>query len=110
MLIDSHTHLNFQAYDDDRAEVIDHCQQAKMALINVGAAFDSSQKAVELAQQNKNFYASIGLHPIHVLDEEFKIADYQKLIDSNPEKVIAIGETGLDYFHNQDTKEKQEEI
>ena len=110
MLVDSHTHLNFKAYDDDLPEVINRCQQAKMALINVGAALDSSQKAIALANENKNFYASIGLHPIHVLDEEFKVEDYQKLIDENPGKIIAIGETGFDYFHNPDIKEKQKEI
>ena len=110
MLIDSHTHLNFQAYDDDLQEVIDRCQSEKMALINVGAAFDTSQKAVQLAQGNNNFYASIGLHPIHVMDEEFKIADYKNLIDNNPGKIAAIGETGLDYFHNQDIQVKQKEI
>ena len=110
MLIDSHTHLNFQAYDDDLQEVIDRCQSEKMALINVGAALDSSQNAVQLANENENFYASIGLHPIHVEDEEFKPDDYQELINNNPEKVIAVGETGLDYFHNSKLKTKQEEI
>jgi TatD DNase family protein len=99
MLIDSHTHLNFQAYDDDLAEVIDRCQQAEMALINVGAALDSSKKAVILANDHKNFYASIGLHPIHVFDEDFQEEDYQKLIDDNGDKIVAMGESGLDYFH-----------
>ena len=110
MLVDSHTHLNFKAYDDDLSEVISRCQQVKMALINVGAALESSQKAVKLAQENQNFYASIGLHPIHVDDEEFNLEDYQNLINNNPNKIVAMGESGLDYFHNQETKEKQVEI
>lgn len=97
MLIDSHCHLNFQAYSEDLEEVIQRCNQADMKLINVGAAFSTSQKAVELSRNN-NFYASIGLHPIHVYDEEFKVEDYQGLIDSN-NKIVAMGETGFDYYH-----------
>ncbi len=99
MLIDSHCHLNFQAYNDDREEVIKRCHAAGMRLINVGAALATSQGAVKLAQENNNFYASIGLHPIHVYDEEFKAVDYQQLIDNNPGKVVALGETGFDYYH-----------
>ena len=106
MLIDSHTHLNFKAYDDDLAEVIDRCQKAGMVLINVGAALDSSQKAVELAKQNKNFYASIGLHPVHVFDEKFNVSYYQKLINNNQREIVAIGECGLDYYHFNEAKEK----
>jgi len=99
MLIDTHAHLNFQAYDQDLAEVIQRCHQAEMKIINVGAALDTSQKAIELAKQENNFYAAIALHPIHVYDEEFEIINYQKLIDQHPKQVVAIGETGLDYFH-----------
>ncbi len=95
MLIDTHAHLNFNAYNSDRDEVIKRCQERGMAIINVGAQFESSQRAVELSKNN-NFYASIGLHPIHVYDEDFSIFKYQALID---EKVVAMGETGFDYYH-----------
>ncbi len=98
MLVDSHAHLNFKAYKDDLSEVIDRCHQADMKVINVGAAFDTSVRAIELNKE-KNFYASIGLHPIHVDDEEFDTAKYQELIDKN-KKIIAIGETGFDYWHS----------
>ena len=50
MLFDSHTHLNFQAYDEDRDEVILRCQNFPMTLINIGAAYATSLKAVELAK------------------------------------------------------------
>ncbi|MBT4349230.1 TatD family hydrolase [bacterium] len=110
MLVDSHCHLNFKAYKDDLSEVIGRCHQADMKLINVGAAFDTSLKAVELTSE-KNFYASIGLHPIHVFDEEFDVAKYQELINNN-QKIIAIGETGFDYWHMtpQEGKAKQQEV
>jgi len=96
MLIDTHTHLNFKAYDADRESVIERCGQKSMSVINVGAQFNTSKLAVELSGKHDFLYAAIGLHPIHVFDEEFKPADYQKLIN---QKVIAIGETGLDFWH-----------
>lgn len=99
MLIDSHCHLNFKAYKDDLSEVIGRCRQANMKVINVGAALDTSKRAVELAKENEELYASLGLHPIHVYDEEFVVDDYQKIIDKNKSEVVAIGETGIDYFH-----------
>lgn len=98
MLVDSHSHLNFKAFNDDRPVVIARCREAGMKVVNVGAAYATSEKAVEIAD-GRNFYAALGLHPIHVFDEEFKVADYQKLIEENPGKVVAMGETGFDYYH-----------
>lgn len=102
MLVDSHCHLNFKAYQNDLSAVIGRCQQAQMKVINVGAALATSQKAVELTKHD-NLYAALGLHPIHVYDEEFNLPDYQKLINN---KVVAIGETGLDYYHLQEALQK----
>ena len=106
MLFDSHTHLNFSAYDEDRDEVILRCQKFPMTLVNIGAAYETSLKAVELAKNNENFYASLGLHPIHVFDEEFVEEKYQQLITDNKNKVVAMGETGLDYYHFNEVEEK----
>ncbi len=96
MLIDTHAHLNFEAYDKDRDEVIARCQERKMAVINVGAQLETSRIAIGLADNYGLLYASVGLHPIHVFDEEFNFSDYQGLIR---EKVVAIGETGFDFYH-----------
>ncbi len=98
MLFDSHSHLNFQAFNEDREEVVARCKNADMLVVNVGAAYDTSKKAVEIAD-GQNFYAALGLHPIHVFDEEFDIEVYQELIDKNPGKIVAMGETGFDYYH-----------
>jgi TatD DNase family protein len=95
MLIDTHAHLNFEAYDQDRGDVIKRCLDYPMAVINIGSQYDTSRQAVQLSKNN-NFYNAVGLHPIHVDDEDFKIKDYQKLIN---QKTVAIGETGFDYFH-----------
>jgi len=116
MLIDSHAHIDFEAYHEDREEVIKRCQDKGMRVINVGAQHDTSKFAVELAQQYDFLYATIGLHPIHVYDEEFNIDEYQKLIDGN-KRVVAIGECGFDYFYIKESdkdfaevKAKQKEV
>lgn len=106
MLVDSHAHLNFQAYKDDLSEVIGRCLQEKMKVINIGAAYDSSLKAVNLSLAEPSFYSTIGLHPIHVFDEEFNEENYQDLIHSSKGRVVAMGETGFDYYHLQESLDK----
>ena len=98
MLFDSHSHLNFKAFDEDREQVMLRCKEAGMFVVNVGAAFDTSEKAVAIAD-GQNFYAALGLHPIHVFDEEFALDKFQALIDQHPGKIVAMGETGFDYYH-----------
>ncbi|MBD3238339.1 MAG: YchF/TatD family DNA exonuclease [Candidatus Moranbacteria bacterium] len=98
-LIDSHAHLSFQAYGSNRREVIDEALEQKIWFIGIGSNFQTSRQAVELAQDySLGVYASIGVHPIHVYNEDF---DRDCLLDlaRNNEKVVAIGETGLDYYH-----------
>ncbi|HNV96900.1 MAG TPA: TatD family hydrolase [bacterium] len=106
MLIDTHAHLNFKAFKNDLEDVYKRCEDAEMSVINVGAQFGTSKRAVEITKY-KNFYASLGLHPIHVFDEDFIIEDYRKLIN---EKTVAIGETGLDYFHSPKSEENNKPI
>lgn len=121
MLVDTHAHLNFKAYNEDRPEVIQRCADLAMKVVNVGAAIDTSRSAVDLALEYDFLYASIGLHPIHVFDEEFRQADYQTLIHRGANKLVAMGESGFDYHHLpeilakgaksiEDIKKKQEEI
>lgn len=99
MLFDSHTHLNFQAFDSDRDAVIARCREAGMLVMNVGAAIATSRSAVQLARAHEFCYASVGLHPIHVYDEEFESVAYQALIDESEGRVKAVGECGIDYWH-----------
>ena len=102
MLMDTHAHLNFKAYEADRAEVIQRCLAKPMAVINVGTQFKTSQEAVELTRQHDNFYAAVGLHPIHVFDESFNPGKYQALVN---DKIVAVGEAGFDFWHFKHLKE-----
>lgn len=102
MLVDTHAHLNFQAFENDFEEVLRQAQDEGVEkIINVGANLNSSQKAVDMAQKYGWLYASVGIHPHHA-EETLKNLSTEELknkleqLAKNP-KVVAIGETGLDY-------------
>jgi TatD DNase family protein len=95
-LIDTHCHLNFDEFENDREEIIGRCLDKDIWIINVGADLETSKKAVEIAEKyKKGVYASVALHPHNVSKEKFNIKKFKELA-KNP-KVVAIGETGLDY-------------
>jgi TatD DNase family protein len=111
MLIDSHAHLSFSAFNDDREEVIKRCEQKQMKVINIGSQLPTSVGAIKIAQENDSMSAVIGIHPIHIGDcekdpleaKEHKEIDLEndfkeivKLVDDD--QVVGVGETGLDYF------------
>ncbi len=126
MIIDTHSHLNFKAYDADRGEVIKRTQVAGGVCIDVGTKYETSQHAIELAEKNEGIYAAIGMHPIHIktdlmklhmdldegdfapLGEVFDKEKYRELAKSK--KVVAIGEVGLDYYYKPKGTTKKEEF
>ncbi len=131
-LIDSHCHLNFSSFKDDYKEIIADCLNKEIGIINIGSQIDTSKRALKIANEYPNdpIYASIGLHPVHLsqteVDEEevkfrsreevFDENKYQEILDEDKnKKIIAIGEIGLDYFHqpttnkNLDWKELQKQ-
>ncbi len=105
-IIDSHAHLNFSDFDKDRDTILDSTLDSGTWVINVGSNFETSRKAVEIAQRHsQGVYAAVGVHPIHVLDEGSSREAMLDLIQNN-ENVVAIGEIGLDYFHLESEKGK----
>jgi TatD DNase family protein len=116
-LIDSHCHLQFNAFNQDRLEVINRMRQENISGIIIGGNYEESQQAIALAEK-ENFFASIGLHPIHVEEINDNSQGVVKAEKFEKEKFIeflknpivkAIGECGLDYFHLQDENKKQEQ-
>lgn len=96
MLIDTHAHLNFKAFENDLEKVIGKAKEAGVEkIINVGANLDSSKKAIELASLYPNLYATAGIHPHHADIGGEPIKNIDLLIKND--KVVAIGEIGLDY-------------
>ena len=97
MLIDTHAHLDYTDYDPDRADVIARAADAGVTeIISIGTRIDSSTRAVELAENFPNIWATVGIHPCEV-DEapEDAVDRLRALAQSN--RVVAIGEIGLDY-------------
>jgi len=109
---DAHAHIQFPQFDADREAVIEAMRAQEVGALLVGCDFPSSQKAVELAEQHEDFYASVGLHPNHEADEWFEEKKYLELAQST--KVVAIGECGLDYYRPTDItpelKQKQKNL
>lgn len=126
MIIDTHSHLSFKGYDKDREEVILRTQKEGVVCVDVGTKYETSQRAIELAEKNKGIYATVGMHPIHIktdllklrldpeegaftpLGEDFDKEKYKELAISS-KKVIAIGEIGLDYYYKPKSKLKREQ-
>ena len=115
-LIDTHAHLNFNAFKKDWKQVIAKSLQNNLEIMNVGTNYQTSKKAIEIAEQYETgIYATIGLHPIHLKNgfiklktdpeegnfiaqtEDFNKEKYKELAQSK--KVKAVGEIGLDYYY-----------
>lgn len=110
-MIDSHCHLNFNAFKDDWREVLKRSFEHGIThIINVGSNYKTSERAVNIAKEFSQCSAAIGLHPIHVAEEEIDLQKYYSLILENTRLVKAIGETGLDYFHQPADFEKQKDV
>ena len=109
-LIDSHCHLTDEAFDDDRLFILNDLSNFGIrGIINPATNLSDSKMAIELAEEYDNFYAMAGIHPEEVDDiTEKDLEELEKLAQN--EKVIAIGEIGLDYYWTDDNKKKQKEI
>jgi TatD DNase family protein len=97
MLIDTHAHLDYTDYDPDRAEVIARATAADVTeIISIGTRIDSSARAVELAENFPNIWATVGIHPCEVNEApEDAVERLRALAKSS--RVVAVGEIGLDY-------------
>jgi TatD DNase family protein len=95
--IDIHSHLNFPDYDADKEAVLARMAETETGTIVVGTDFESSKRAVELAEQHDNIWACIGVHPVDDPKVSFNKEKFAELVKSK--KVVAIGECGLDFYH-----------
>ncbi len=110
MIVDTHAHLDFPDYKADLESVLSRAKEAGVGyIINVGTNLASSEKSIALAERYDAMYASIGVHP----HDASKISDqnWQTLeaLATKP-KVVAVGETGLDYYRNRSPREDQQRL
>ncbi|MFH0827400.1 MAG: TatD family hydrolase [Candidatus Omnitrophota bacterium] len=106
-LIDTHCHLDFPEFDADREEVIARAkEQGIEAMVNIGSSLKATERSLQLAKQYDFIYATAGIHP-HEADK-FSSKDEQTFLEFlKQEKVVAVGEIGLDYFKNYSRPENQ---
>lgn len=98
-LVDTHTHLDDRAFDADRPQVIARAVQSGVAMIAVGVDLASSEAAVSLAAQYQNVYAAVGVHPHEAATLTLPVLARLRELCRQP-KVVAVGETGLDWYRN----------
>jgi TatD DNase family protein len=108
-LVDTHCHIHFEDYKLDPDEVIREANAAHVTrLICVGCTLEDSETGVDFVQTRDNCWASIGLHPHEgavYADNPDTLERFAKL--ATKPKVVAIGETGLDYYYNHSPKRHQ---
>ena len=99
MLFDSHAHLDDRKYDLDRDETIAALQESGISyFVNIGADMESSENSVELAEKYDFIYAAVGVHPYDAETVDENLIEKLKGMAEN-KKVVAIGESGLDYHY-----------
>lgn len=96
-MFDSHCHLNFKAFADDAPAVANAMARNRVAGLVVGCDRQSSRTAIDLAQTFPNLWASVGLHPTHVVADPWDSLIMKEL--ALEDRVVAIGEVGLDRYH-----------
>lgn len=111
-MIDIHTHLYFPQYDSNRDETIQRAFDAGVEfMISVGTEPNDWEKAVEIARKDTRIFSALGLHP-HFFNEqepgnedrlEWEIDELKRAITKHRDKIVAIGECGLDYFSHTNT-------
>ncbi|MDI6789032.1 MAG: TatD family hydrolase, partial [Planctomycetota bacterium] len=110
LIVDTHAHLDFPEFKDDLDDVIIRAKENNVGcIITVGTDLESSRRAIELATLYPDVYASIGIHPHEaqkVTDTYWK--EFIRLVDND--KVVAIGETGLDFHKELSPRETQKDV
>lgn len=110
MFIDTHVHLNAEQYNEDLQDVIDRALEAGVnKMVVIGFDQKTIKRAIELAEEYDFIYAVVGWHPVDAIDCTDEDLHWIEELASHP-KVVAIGETGLDYHWDKSPKEIQQQV
>ncbi len=114
VMIDAHCHLEQKDYNQDRDELIEKCKKELKAVITSCAHPDDFDLTMDMVEKHKNFvFANCGVHPEYVKEiPQEKVDDFFDRIEKNKERIVAIGETGLDFhwIKEEEWKEKQRQL
>ena len=109
-IFESHAHYEDARFDEDRDELLAHLFKNEIAyIVNVGSSMETSRRSLELAGRYEGIYAAIGVHPEEAaeLDEEKLGRLKEKASRAKENKIVAIGEIGLDYYWPEPSREIQ---
>lgn len=108
-MIDSHCHLEFKQFDEDRERVIEKAKDRIKAVVNSAAEIDKSKDVIRLHRQHEDFiFPSLGIHPKWAAKASEKdLKDYKNFIVSRRNETVAIGEVGLDHAQVKDPKKRK---
>ena len=108
-MTDTHCHLHLRQFDLDRDEVMARAEANGVTkIIEVGIDLESDKEAIALATRYPHLYAAVGVHPHEAGEAKGETWAELRTLASKP-RVVAIGETGLDYYRNYSPQEKQKE-
>ena len=107
MIIDSHCHLDYEPLINNIDQILLNAKKNNIAkLLTIGTSLESSKKVLDIINKYSNVYGAIGIHPNSTTGNLEKLDDILALKNNN-KKVIAFGETGLDYFYKRSEKNDQ---
>jgi len=112
-MIDVHCHLEQKDYEKDRDEVIEKCKKELKAVITCCCHPDDFDLTMEMVKKYRNFvFATVSIHPEYIKEVNEEIVEnFFKKIEENKEKIVGIGETGLDFIIEEpEWREKQKEL
>lgn len=108
MLVDSHCHLDFEDFNEDRSETIQRARNAGVAtMVTICTRVTRFEEIRRIAESDDNIWCSVGIHP-HQAEEEPVVSVDDLLSRAAHPKVIGIGETGLDYYYDNSPRELQQ--
>ena len=108
-MIDTHAHLQWPAFDEDREKVIERAFAAGLStIVSVGYDLNASREAVQIANDHENIYAVVGIHPHNAKTMTASMLNSVRELAQNT-KVVAIGEIGLDYYRDLSPRARQKE-
>jgi TatD DNase family protein len=107
MFVDSHCHLNYKGLVEQQAEILKRARESGVsAMLNISTREREWDEVIGLAEQEKDVWASVGIHP-HEADQHVGMDCAKLVAKSAHPRVVAIGETGLDYYYDKSDRAQQ---
>jgi TatD DNase family protein len=111
-MIDAHCHVDFKDFNKNREEVIGRAKKKLSSIINSGATLGGNRRTLKLVEEYKGFlYGTLGFHPESASKADSSIIKQSfNEINENIDKAVALGETGLDFYHIEETEKRNRQI